>query len=79
LLLELVGELESASEYDVNRLRHDAESDRNLLLAFAAEADTLDIDSDPKLQALFDELEAIATEAEAELVGEQKTSRATRS
>jgi hypothetical protein len=72
LLAELEGDLEPASQFDVERLRRDVQSDRALLLAFAAEAETLDVDSDPKFRRLVAELEAIAAEAEAELVGEQK-------
>jgi superfamily II DNA or RNA helicase len=72
LLAELEADLEPAAEFDVTRLRRDVEADRDLLLAFAAEADALDVDSDPKFRRLVAELEAIAAEAEAELVGEQK-------
>ncbi|HWQ23384.1 MAG TPA: helicase-related protein [Gaiellaceae bacterium] len=72
LLAELEADLEPASAYDVERLRRDVAADRDLLLAFAAEAETLDVDSDPKFRQLVAELEAIAAEAEAELVGEQK-------
>jgi superfamily II DNA or RNA helicase len=72
LLTELDADLEPASDYDLERLRRDVAADRDVLLAFAAEADRLDVDADPKFRALVAELEAIATEAEAELVGEQK-------
>jgi superfamily II DNA or RNA helicase len=72
LLDELESDLEDASGFELGRLGRDVAADRDLLLAFAEEADTLDVDSDPKLRALVAELETIATQAEAELVGEGK-------
>jgi hypothetical protein len=62
--------LEDAADYDVDLLRADVERDRDLLLAFAAEADQVTREADPKLAVLVDELAAIAAEAAAEGVGE---------
>src|SRR6266542_6827547 len=64
----------SASDYDAARLRTDVEADRDLLLAWAAEARTVTPDDDPKLKALGDELAVILAEAEAD-VGETSTVR----
>ena len=65
-------ELEHAADFDIAALRADAESDRNLLLAFADEADKVSPETDPKLAAIVEELATIATEAAAEGVGEQE-------
>ncbi len=64
----------SASEYDAARLRADVEADRDLLLAWAAEARSVTPDDDPKLRALADELAIILNEAEDD-VGETSTER----
>src|SRR5207302_9161757 len=61
-----------ASEYDVDRLRSDVERDRDLLLAWAAEARTITLEADPKLAALADELSTIVAEATAD-IGEPTT------
>ena len=63
-----------AADYDVVRLRADVEADRDLLLAWAAEARQVSPDNDPKLRALLDELAVILAEAEAD-VGETSTER----
>jgi hypothetical protein len=62
--------LEDAAGYDVDLLRADVERDRELLLAFADEADEVTSEADPKLGALVEELATIAEEAAAEAVGE---------
>lgn len=66
-------ELEHAIEFDVAALRGDVESDRNLLLAFADEADKVSPETDPKLAAIIEELAVIGGEAASEGVGEQDT------
>ena len=63
-----------ASNYDIARLRADVEADRDLLLAWAAEARQVTPDNDPKLRALLDELAVILAEAEAD-VGETSSER----
>lgn len=65
-------ELEHAAEFDIAALRADAESDRNLLLAFADEADKVSPDDDPKLAAIVEELAVIAAEAQSQGVGDQE-------
>jgi len=62
-------ELEPASAFDIVVLVADVRSDRDLLLAFAAEAERVERATDPKLAALIDELAAIAEQAEAEGIG----------
>jgi Protein of unknown function DUF262/Helicase conserved C-terminal domain/PLD-like domain/SNF2-related domain len=66
-------ELEDAAGYDVDLLRAHVKHDRELLRAFAAEADTVSRADDPTLQALVEELAAIARQAEAEGIGESDT------
>lgn len=61
-----------AAEYDIARLRSDVEGDRDLLVAWAAEARTVTPQSDPKLAALADELALIAQQAHDD-VGETST------
>lgn len=61
-----------ASEYNASQLRADVESDRDLLLAWAAAARTVTPDHDPKLKALAKQLADILTDAEAD-VGETST------
>jgi hypothetical protein len=61
-----------ASEYDAELLRADVEADRDLLLDWSAEARKVTPDSDPKLQALANELAVILAEAHAD-VGETST------
>lgn len=65
-------ELEHASEFDIPALRADANSDRDLLLAFADEADKVLPENDPKLGVLIEELATIASEAEAQGIGEEE-------
>jgi superfamily II DNA or RNA helicase len=59
-------DVESAAEYDIESLRSDAEHDRDVLLRFADEAESVRAETDPKLAALVEELMPIANEAEAE-------------
>jgi PLD-like domain/Helicase conserved C-terminal domain/SNF2-related domain len=63
-------ELDDAAAYDVDLLRSHVEHDRELLRAFAAEADTVSRAEDPTLQALVEHLVEIAEQAEAEGIGE---------
>ena len=58
------GQPASAEDCDVAALRYDVRCDRDLLRAFAAEADTVEADQDPKLAAAVEELAAIAAQAE---------------
>ena len=58
-----------AKAYDRKSLAADVRSDRDLLLAFAAEARTVTRQSDPNLTALVAELAAIAAEAEVTGIG----------
>jgi hypothetical protein len=62
-----------AAAYDVARLRTDVESDRDLLLAFAAQAEKVGPEDDPKLAALAEELANIAAQADEEGVGIEDT------
>ena len=64
---------EPASLFDVDALRGDAEADLAVLLAFAMEAEGVSPDDDPKLAALLEHLEEIASEAAAEGIGEDDT------
>lgn len=64
---------EDAADYDLDALRADVADDRDLLMSFAAEADTVTADTDPKLACLVAELEAIAAEAATEGVGDTDT------
>jgi Helicase conserved C-terminal domain/PLD-like domain/SNF2-related domain len=66
-------ELEHADQFDVDTLAADVTNDRNLLLAFAAEARQVRRQDDPKLAAIVDELVAIAEEATLEGIGETDT------
>lgn len=63
-------ELEDAASYDTNLLRAHVEHDRDLLRAFAAEADSVSRAKDPTLLALVNELSEIAKQADAEGIGE---------
>ena len=69
--------LEDASDYDIDALAADVRNDRDLLSAFADEADTVTPDTDPKLAVIVEQLTAIAAEAEAEAVtlAEARTKR----
>jgi len=66
-------DLDDAAEYDTDLLRVNVEADRDLLLAFAAEANTVTADSDPKLAALVEQLAGIAAEAAHEGIGDDDT------
>jgi hypothetical protein len=63
-------ELDDAGDYDVSLLRAHVEHDRQLLRAFAAEADTVTQSQDPTLQAVIEDLVEIVRQAEAEGIGE---------
>jgi hypothetical protein len=62
-------EVDDATDYDVDLLRAHVEHDRELLRAFAAEADTVTRAEDPTLQAVVEDLVEIAEQAEAEGIG----------
>ena len=64
-----IEELEHAGDFDLDLLRTDVANDRDLLLAFAGEAGAVTRDDDPKLDALIEELVAIAAQAKKEGVG----------
>ena len=64
-----VDELYDAADFDVDLLRADVTSDRDLLLVFAAEAEAVTRRDDPKLAALIEELAAIAEQAKSEGIG----------
>ena len=68
---DLQGRHDPAVDYDVTALRESAERDRDLLLAFAAEAEQVTNDLDLKLDLLIDELARIVDEAQREAVGDQ--------
>jgi hypothetical protein len=57
------------ADFDADALRGAVTSDRDLLLTFAAEAESVDRAHDPKLLRLADELAKIASEAAAEAYG----------
>jgi hypothetical protein len=63
--------LDVITEYDDEALRSNVARDRDLLLTFAAEAESVGAESDPKLAALVDELVDIAAEAATEGIGEE--------
>ena len=60
------GRREPASKYNEADLREAVAQDQKLLRHFQARAETIDNANDPKLQALVDELAAIAAQAHAE-------------
>ena len=64
-----MGEIQPSTSFDLETLRADVRNDRELLLAFAQEAEKVRRESDPKLAALVEELATIAREAEAEGIG----------
>ena len=66
-------DLEPVSLYDIDGLRADVLHDQELLLAFAAEAETLTPARDPKLAALIEQLAVIAHEAGEAGIGEADT------
>lgn len=57
------------ADFDADALRSAVSSDRDLLLVFAAEAESVDRAHDPKLLRLADELATIASDAAAEAYG----------
>ena len=65
----LVGPTHDAAEFDVEHLRDDVASDRDLLRAFETEARSVNRAGDPNLAALVEELADIAADAEAEGIG----------
>lgn len=60
------GRKDHASDYDLTRLRTAVTADRDLLLEFAATAESVTAERDEKLDALIEELAAIAKEAKQE-------------
>ena len=62
--------LKSVSEYEVDILREDVESDRKILHAFEERARGISRAEDPKLQSLIQELIAIVKQAEEEGLSE---------
>ncbi|MBA2375639.1 MAG: DEAD/DEAH box helicase [Rubrobacter sp.] len=62
------GRRDPAKNYDTNRLRAAVEADRDLLTAFAEEAEQITADEDPKLDALIESLAEIAEEAKRESI-----------
>jgi hypothetical protein len=58
-------DLEDIKDYDAGALAANVASDRDLLLAFALEAESIDRRHDPKLLALTEQLAVIAREAAA--------------
>lgn len=62
--------VDRAAAYDAEALRADAEGDRDLLRAFAAEAHAVGPDRDRKLELVAAELAAIAAEAKADAASE---------
>ncbi len=62
-------ELEPAGDYDVKALRTDLERDRDLLRAFAAEAEKVAAKDDPKLAAVVEEMATIAAQAAKGSIG----------
>ena len=61
--------LDDADDYDVDLLRTDLSNDRDLLVAFADEAEAVTRHDDPKLDALVEELATIAAQAKREGIG----------
>lgn len=74
-LADYSGEFDDAAEYDAAALATAATGDRGILLALAAEAETVNPDNtDPKLAALVEELADIAAEADSRGGGALTTS-----
>jgi len=71
---ELLRDSESvpAEDYEIDRLRHDVTADRDLLRSFAAQAQRIQLETDPKLISLVEELAEIASQAEHEADNEQE-------
>jgi hypothetical protein len=63
--------IEDASDFDLDLLRTDTANDHDLLMSFADQAEAVTRHHDPKLEALVEELAAIAAQAKAEGVGSQ--------
>lgn len=60
-----------AADYNVFELRAAVEADRDILIDFKTRVETIDATNDPKVAALTDALAAIATDANAEGIGEE--------
>lgn len=61
--LDVGGSKESAEKFRVDDLRHAVETDRDMLVGFAARAELITADVDPKIDALIDALADIAKQA----------------
>ncbi|MDP9331961.1 MAG: phospholipase D-like domain-containing protein [Actinomycetota bacterium] len=61
--------IDDALAYDCDALRADVERDRELLVAWADEADSVTPEQDPKLAVLLDQLADIALQAKQEGIG----------
>ena len=72
-LLEQSQHAEPLELYDEDRLREDVENDLALLEDFAAQAEKVRPENDPKLQALVEELVVIAREADRDATTETET------
>jgi hypothetical protein len=66
------GRADRAEDYDTESLRGAVVADRDLLLRFAAEADRVTLDEDPKLDALIEELALLAKQAHEEASDENE-------
>ncbi len=66
-----VDALEDAADYDTEALAADVRGDRDLLVAFAEQAEGVRREDDPKLRVLVDQLAAIAEQASAEGLGQE--------
>lgn len=64
------GDAHPTSEFRLDELRGAVEIDRDLLISFAEEAERVENENDPKLDALVEALEKIVREAPEEAVGE---------
>ena len=65
--------LDDTAEYDLETLSVDVRNDRDLLLAFAEQAEQVRQEDDPKLAVLVEQLVAIAEQARAEGIGPDDT------
>jgi len=71
-LLEQSEHSEPIDLYDADRLRQDVDNDLALLTEFAREAEQIRPEDDPKLQALVEELAALAEQAENDSTSEDE-------
>ncbi|MDZ7788115.1 MAG: helicase-related protein [Halofilum sp. (in: g-proteobacteria)] len=69
---EVHGTVARTGLYDIDRLHEAVAADRDMLEAFASEAESLGSADDPKTNALADELAAIAADARAEAASERE-------